>query len=101
MTTSSTDMLRSGEVFHRRYRVVRCLKSGGMGAVYEVIDERTDTPRALKVMLPSIVEDPDMRARFAREARVTGAIESDHIVGTMDAGIDEESGTPFLVMELL
>jgi serine/threonine-protein kinase len=72
-----------------------------MGAVYEVVDVRTESPRALKVMLPSIVEDPDLRARFALEARVTGNIISDHVVRVLDAGIDEASGTPFLVMDLL
>jgi len=93
--------LQPGTVFQGRYRIVRCLKAGGMGAVYEVVDTRTESPRALKVMLPSIVEDPDLRARFALEARVTGNIISDHIVRVLDAGIDDASGTPFLVMDLL
>lgn len=72
-----------------------------MGAVYEVLDTTTDTPRAMKVMLPSIVQDADLRNRFEREAKVTGAIESDHIVRVSDAGVDSESGAPFLVMDLL
>jgi serine/threonine-protein kinase len=72
-----------------------------MGAVYEVVDQRTQRRRALKVMLPSLVGDGDLRARFALEARVTANVESDHIVETFDAGIDEETGSPFLVMELL
>src|SRR5262249_7316969 len=63
--------------------------------------QKTDTRRALKVMLPGVVEDADMRARFAQEARITGNIESDHIVRTSDAGVDEATGTPFLVMDLL
>jgi eukaryotic-like serine/threonine-protein kinase len=72
-----------------------------MGAVYEVTDERTDSRRALKVMLPEILEDVTLRARFAQEARITGAIESDHIVHISDAGVDPETDTPFLVMDLL
>ena len=39
-------------VFHGRYRVLRAIKAGGMGAVYEVLDEVTNARRALKVMLP-------------------------------------------------
>jgi Protein kinase domain len=93
--------LRAGEIFHGRYRVVSCLKAGGMGAVYHVLDDKTASPRALKIMLPSVVQDPGMRARFALEATVTGAIVSDHLVRVSDAGIDELTGTPFLVMELL
>jgi serine/threonine-protein kinase len=72
-----------------------------MGAVYEVVDERTEGRRALKVMLPSLFGDADLRARFEREAKVTSAVESDHLVRVMDAGVDPASGTPFLVMELL
>ncbi len=72
-----------------------------MGAVYEVIDEKTAGGRALKVMLPNLLENEGLRARFALEARITGGIESDHIVRTFDAGVDEDSSIPFLVMELL
>jgi serine/threonine-protein kinase len=96
-----TEVLSPGHVFHGRYEVVRCLKSGGMGAVYEVIHKETCRRRALKVMLPSAVEDPEMLARFQREARIAANIESEHIVETFDAGVDEDTGAPFLVMELL
>ena len=101
MKNRSSAVLSTGAVFHGRYLIVQCLKAGGMGAVYEVLDEKTDSPRALKVMLPEIIEDHDLRARFEIEAKITGNIESDHIVRVLDAGIDEESGTPFMVMDLL
>jgi len=94
-------VLAPGAVFHDRYRVVRCLKAGGMGAVYEALDLNTDGPRALKVMLPSTIEDPELRGRFSLEAKVTGNIESDHIVRVYDAGVDDRTKTPFLAMELL
>ncbi|MFO0555050.1 MAG: serine/threonine-protein kinase [Polyangiaceae bacterium] len=90
---------KPGDLFQQRYRIVRALNAGSMGAVYEVVDERTNAPRALKVMHPSLLENADQRARFAQEARVTGAIDSEHIVRTLDAGVEGE--TPFLVMELL
>ena len=72
-----------------------------MGSVYEVVDGHTAARRALKVMLASVVENADQRARFTLEARVTGDIESDHLVRIFDSGVDEELGTPFLTMELL
>ncbi|MBL9022202.1 MAG: protein kinase [Myxococcales bacterium] len=97
----SSFALQTGAVFADRYAVGRCLKIGGMGAVYEVTDLRTNAPRALKVMNPDFVEDPDLRARFEQEARIVGQVESDHLVRTFDAGVDPASGTPFLVMELL
>ncbi|WP_437321334.1 protein kinase domain-containing protein [Sorangium sp. So ce385] len=101
MDPPSLAQLRPDTLFHARYRVVRSIKAGGMGAVYEVVDEVTDRRRALKVMLPGSIQDPGMRARFAQEAKITGAIESDHIVPVSDAGIDADSGMPFLVMDLL
>jgi serine/threonine protein kinase len=94
-------MLVPGSVFHSRYEVVRCLRSGGMGAIYEVIHLETKRRRALKTMLPELVSDPDLRARFQLEATVAAEVESEHVVEVFDAGVDEASGTPFLVMELL
>ncbi|WP_437516910.1 protein kinase domain-containing protein [Sorangium sp. So ce1099] len=101
MDPPSLAQLKPDTIFHGRYRVIRSVKAGGMGAVYEVVDEVTDRRRALKVMLPGSIQDPAMRARFAQEARITGGIESDHIVPISDAGIDADSGMPFLVMDLL
>lgn len=92
--------LEVGADFAERYRVLRCLKHGGMGSIYEVLDRRTDRLRALKVMQPDVATDPDMRARFEQEASVVGRVRSDHIVEVIDAGISEPD-TPFLVMELL
>lgn len=94
-------MLQPGTVFHDRYRLVRHIARGGMGTVYEALDLVTQRPRALKTMLPHIVSDRDLRARFASEARVTAPIRSQHIVEVFDAGIDAKSDLPFLVMELL
>jgi serine/threonine protein kinase len=93
--------LQPGGLFAGRYRVTGVIKSGGMGAVYEVEDEKTASARALKIMHPDLVGDAELRARFEQEARVTGGVESEHVVRTFDAGVEEASGTPFIVMELL
>jgi serine/threonine-protein kinase len=93
--------LSSGSKFHGRYEVVRCIKAGGMGAVYEAIHLETRRRCALKVMLPSLVADPEMRARFRLEATVAADVHSEHIVEIYDAGVDTEAGMPFIVMELL
>jgi Protein kinase domain len=93
--------LLEGRLFHGRYEVVRCLRAGGMGAVYEVVDQKTRRRRALKVMLPGVVADKDLRARFKLEATITAEIESEHLVETLDADVDAETDAPFVVMELL
>jgi len=93
--------LNVGGVFQERYEVVRCLATGGMGAVYEVIDRDTQRRRALKVMLPRADEDGQLRKRFRREATVAAQVESEHIAEVIDAGVDGETNAPYLVMELL
>src|SRR4051812_22381964 len=93
--------LQNGTIFAGRYRIVRCIAAGGMGAVYEVLHIETERRRALKVMLPHIVQDAELRERFKREARVAAQIESKFITDVFDAGVDDETGMPFLVMELL
>src|SRR5262245_26004376 len=95
-----SDHLAPGTVVAGRYRTVRRLGEGGMGAVYEVIDVLTNRRRALKRMLASLSGDADLSERFRREATVAGRVESEHVVEVLDAGVDE-AGAPFLVMELL
>ncbi len=93
--------LSVGSLFNGRYQITRCIGKGGMGAVYEVVHRDTERRRALKVMLPSKLKREGLRARFKREATVVAAVESEHIADVLDAGIDGETGSPFIVMELL
>lgn len=93
--------LSEGQLFASRYRIERCIAMGGMGAVYEVTHLETERRRALKVMLPHLVQSHDLRERFRREAKVAAQIQSAYIVDVFDAGIDDATQMPFLVMELL
>jgi serine/threonine-protein kinase len=94
-------MLEEGSIFAGRYRVERAIAKGGMGVVYEVVHVETERTRALKVLHENALDSAELRERFRREARVTSKIESEFIVEVFDAGIDEETNVPFLVMELL
>ncbi len=93
--------LQPGTIFGRDFRVVKALRAGGMGAVYIVDQLSTGKQRALKVMAPELASDPATRERFVLEARAGSKIDSDHVVEVVTAGVDEETGSPFLVMELL
>ena len=93
--------LASESLFAGRYRVVRRIAAGGMGAVFEVIHVETQRRRALKVMLPELLANQQLRERFQMEARITANVDTEYIVDVFDAGIDEATGMPFLVMELL
>jgi serine/threonine protein kinase len=93
--------LQPGDVFAGDFRVERPLAMGGMGAVYVVEQLSTGRKRALKLLLPSLVENPRTRERFEQEARIASRIESDHVVEVVGAGVDPQSGAPWLAMELL
>jgi serine/threonine protein kinase len=81
------------------YRILKMLGRGGMGAVFVAEDCRLRRTVALKVMLPAIACQADARERFLREARMTAALEHDHIVSIYQ--IDEAHGVPFIAMPLL
>jgi tRNA A-37 threonylcarbamoyl transferase component Bud32 len=97
----ATMPLRTGQLFAGDYRVVEPLSAGGMGAVYVVDQLSTGKRRALKLMHPALIVDPELRKRFEQEARIGARIESAHIVEVQAAGVDSSTGMPWLVMELL
>jgi serine/threonine-protein kinase len=97
----SASSLDAGTIFAERYRIVRCIAQGGMGAVYEVVHLETERRRALKVMLPHVLQSAELRQRFQLEAKIAANVESEFIVDVFDAGYDEATRMPFLVMELL
>lgn len=88
-----------GKTLLGKLKVIRRLGKGGMGAVYEVEHLKTRHHRALKVLLPSSV-NPEVVARFEREATVAGMLKSPYVVEVLDAGhlVD---GLTYLLMELL
>ena len=91
--------LRPGTIFAGDFRIVSPLNTGGMGVVYVADQLSTGSKRALKIMLPELLNDQELLDRFLREARVCARIPSDHVVQVVAAGID--AGTPWLAMELL
>lgn len=100
MSTSSDDAARiplPGSI--GRYRIVDRIGRGAMGVVYAAVDEQLSRRVAVKLMLGDFDQDPELRARFQREARVTGRLAHRNIVTVFDLG--EHDGRPFIVMELL
>lgn len=93
--------LEPGAIFASDFRLVRLLASGGMGSVYVVDQLSTGRPAALKLMRPELALDDDARRRFELEAKIGARVESDNVVDVLAAGVDEETGAPYIVMELL
>ena len=94
-------VLEPGAMFGRDFRIVKALRAGGMGAVYVVDQLSTGKQRALKVMAAGLAYDPATRERFVFEAQAAARIESDHVVEIVTAGVEEVTGAPYIVMELL
>jgi eukaryotic-like serine/threonine-protein kinase len=92
--------LPPGTVLAGKFRVVKPLGQGGMGAVYVVEHVITRHERALKILHPEMAANREVVERFLREASAAGHIGSEHIVETFDAGT-LETGAPYIVMELL
>jgi serine/threonine protein kinase len=85
-----------------KYRPLRLIAKGGMGAVYEVVHTNTGAHLALKLMLARSLLAPDLVDRFRREARIHSSVKSEHVVQVVDADVAPElDDAPFLVMELL
>src|SRR5262245_49974251 len=87
-----------GRTLQDRYRIESLLGRGAMGAVYRAHDRSLDRAVAIK-LLSGGPDDPEARARLAREARAAAALNHPHIVAVYDAGDDQ--GIPYIVMELV
>src|SRR3982750_1961008 len=79
-----------------RYRIVRRLGSGGMGAVYEAIDRRLNLTGAPQ---KSFAHDPRPRRQFAREARMLAKLNHSSLPRVTD--YFTESNRVFLVMQFI
>ena len=89
-----------GRTLGETYRVERLIGKGGMGAVYEASHLRVDRQFAIKVLNDYYVDDPQIMARFRREAMLGSRLGHDNIVQVLDFNRTDE-GDPYLVMEVL
>ena len=81
------------------YEVVSLLGAGGMGEVYRARDSKLNRDVALKVLPPSLGQDPDRLARFRREAQVLASLNHPNIAHIH--GFEDSGDTHALVMELI
>ena len=81
------------------YEVQSAAGAGGMGEVYRARDTRLDRTVAIKVLPTHLSSNPDLRARFEREAKAISALQHPNICVLYDVG--SQNGTDFLVMEYL
>jgi tetratricopeptide (TPR) repeat protein/predicted Ser/Thr protein kinase len=80
-----------------RYRVIKMLGRGGMGAVYHAYDTELDRDVALKVIRGELADDPALLKRFKREIQLSSTITHKNVLRVYDLG--EKDGTRFLTMQ--
>ena len=81
------------------FRIVGEIGRGGMGVVYEAIQESLGRPVALKVLPLGALADPAALKRFRREARSVAALHHSNIVPVF--GIGEHAGHHYYAMQLI
>src|ERR1044071_1510000 len=89
-------MLTADTLLQNRYRILRLLGQGGMGAVYEAIDERLDTMVALK---ETLFADERLRKQFEREARLLARMHHPALPRVSDHFAEGDG--QFLVMQFI
>jgi serine/threonine-protein kinase len=82
-----------------RYRIVRLLGRGGMGAVYEATHRDLKKRVAIKTLHPAVAAMPGARARFLREGEAASRIRHPNVVDVTD--VATEGNVSYLVMEFL
>ncbi len=93
---SRLPMLQTGAILQDRYRIIRPLGKGGMGAVYEAIDQRLDAIVALK---ETFSVDARLRRQFEQEARLLAGLNHPALPRVSD--YFTEGDRAFLVMQFI
>jgi len=91
----------AGDVLNRRFRIVRLIGAGGMGEVYEAVDQVLGEAVALKTIRADIAQQEILRARLVEEVRAAKQIAHPGICRIHDLHPSDVGESLFLTMELL
>jgi len=89
-----------GTMIADKYRVERVLGEGAMGIVLAARHLELDELVAVKCIRAAMPWSPDVIARFAREAKASARLKSEHVAKVIDVGVCAPIG-PYMVMEYL
>ncbi|RYZ02786.1 MAG: serine/threonine protein kinase [Myxococcales bacterium] len=92
--------LEPGQLIDGKYRIVKLIGEGGMGAVYMGENVRINRKVAIKVLHAAYTGNQEVMQRFEREAQAAGRIGNDHILEVLDLG-QLADGDHFIIMEFL
>lgn len=89
-------MLPVGTILDGRYSITGTLGEGGFATVYRTRHQFLHSTHAIKVLLPHLASDPEMRSRFLSEGRIQAGLRHPNIIPVTDIVTDPAPG---LVME--
>jgi eukaryotic-like serine/threonine-protein kinase len=92
--------LEVGQLVDNKYRIVRMIGEGGMGAVFEGENVRINRRVAIKILHAAFTGNAEVMQRFEREAQAAGRIGNDHILEVLDLGV-LPGGDRYIIMEFL
>ncbi|MEO6600867.1 MAG: serine/threonine-protein kinase [Polyangiaceae bacterium] len=92
--------LEVGQLLDNKYRIIRLIGEGGMGAVFEGENLRINRRVAIKILHSAFSGNAEVMQRFEREAQAAGRIGNDHILEVLDLGILPD-GDRYIIMEFL
>jgi tetratricopeptide (TPR) repeat protein len=104
LAQASQARLAAGSLLADRYRIVRFLSEGGMGAVYEAEDLQLRERVALKTVRPGVAGQPGALERFKREIQLARRVTHPNVCRIFEFGLHRAEGgaeVAFLTMELL
>ena len=93
--------MKAGTLLAGKYRLMSLLGRGGMGEVWRAERLGWHAQVAIKLLHGPATQDAQALDRFQRESRLVAGLRSIHVVQVLDDGVDDTSGAPFMVMELL
>jgi serine/threonine-protein kinase len=84
-----------------QYKILAPLGAGGMGEVFVARDPSLGRKVAIKLLPVRLSGDKETLGRFTREARSASALNHPNIVTIHEVGMDQGSGSPYIVMEYI
>ena len=92
--------LEIGQLVDNKYRIIKMIGEGGMGAVFEGENVRINRRVAIKILHAAFTGNAEVMQRFEREAQAAGRIGNDHILEVLDLGVLPD-GDRYIIMEYL
>jgi serine/threonine protein kinase len=93
-----------GTAILRRYVLISTIGQGGVSTVYAAVDARQGRKLAVKVLAPSLADDPQAAADVRREALITDRLRHPSVPRVFEYGeapLPDGSVVPYVVLELL